>query len=136
MGPVESINGGKSLRIPIEAFKFPTNDEVEFMALVKPCQKQCEPAQCQDPVTQIVYNSYGRRRRSVSGSGSGGVDPDTHSMDNKSQDYLSVHKKVVVNDLFKSCPDENCEANPTPERLQCTSVLCLPHVYLTPFCFQ
>jgi DNA polymerase II small subunit/DNA polymerase delta subunit B len=96
------MNDGKTLRIPIEAFKFPSNDEVEFMALIKPCQKQCEPAQCIDDATQIVYNSFGkrrRRRRDVAGESNG------HLSEKQGDNDVLVYHRININDIFSSCPD-------------------------------
>lgn len=84
---MESANDGKTLRIPIEAFKFPSNDEVEFTAMIKPCQKQCEPAQCIDDATQIIYNSYGRRRRRRDLSVISSTDTDMIAADRHGEDF-------------------------------------------------
>lgn len=56
------------LRVPFEAFKFPTSDMVQFRALVTPCITKCDPVPCSaqgvdGKVEEKV--SYGRRRRSA-----------------------------------------------------------------------
>ncbi|XP_055346148.1 uncharacterized protein LOC129593722 isoform X2 [Paramacrobiotus metropolitanus] len=128
LGPVESINDGKTVRIPIEAFKFPSNDEVEFMAMVKPCQRQCEPAQCIDEATQIVYNSYGRRRRrrdlttdvdtsdtewvrTVANNTHDNEFPNVTKGPGKDKDVM-VRQRINVNDFAtktnKNCPGGEC----------------------------
>ncbi|XP_050714684.1 uncharacterized protein LOC126997559 [Eriocheir sinensis] len=65
--PLEKVDfTGKVLGASFDAFKFPTNDVVQFRALVTPCIPTCEPVVCDvlDFGGQMKQaESYGRKKR-------------------------------------------------------------------------
>lgn len=102
MGPVGQIDGsGKQLQAFFEAFKFPTNDVVQFQALVTPCLPSCAPVDCSlpaDPSTAGMFHakSFGRKRRAASWN---------HKINKTEPENLLVINSIRIADRFKF--DEN-----------------------------
>lgn len=92
LGPVASLNAGRTLRIPIECFKFPFNDEVEYMALIKPCHTMCQPNECNDKKNAVAFTSYGRKKRSLRN--------EDHILDRQNEGDLIMQQRLIVRDMI------------------------------------